>query len=138
MEQIVSKILADPKPFAIAFLYFAFALSIILICFGICFKMMGNPVTYLINKIFTLLPFVLKEFKGKAGKAGIVNLIIVSAILILAFVALLSPSILIFFTSESNNKSSSLLILIIAAALFLSSLVIVANAEKTTRLLKKD
>lgn len=125
------KILEDPIKYAFAFL-------IVLIALGIFIRMVGNPVTYLIDKVFHLLPIIILEFKGKAGKAGIVNIIIVFSILLLAFLILFTPSILSVFTSENNHKSFALLVMIVAVVSFLVSLMLVTNLEKSTRLLKKD
>ena len=128
---MVDKILADPIPYAVAFF-------IALMAVGIFLKIVGNPLTYLIDKLCNLLPLIMKELKGEGGKAGIVNIIIVFAILILALSVLLKPSILAFFSSNSDVKLSSLFIVVVAAVTFLISLKLVANAEKSFRLLKKD
>ena len=126
-----NKILEDPIKYAFAFL-------IVLIALGIFIRMVGNPVTYLIDKVFHLLPVIISEFKGKSGKAGIVNIIIVFSILLLAFLILFRPSILSVFTSENNYKSFSLLIMIVAVVSFLVSLVLVINLVNSARFLKKD
>lgn len=131
MDKIFNAFLANP-------VQYAFAFFIVLITLGVFIKMVGNPVAYLIDKLFNVLPIVIKELKGEAGKAGIINIIIVFAILLLAFLVLLRPSILTVLTSESNNKSSSVLILLVAAVTFLISLRLVVYSEKATRLLKKD
>ena len=130
MEQILNRIIAEPIHYAIAFLIFLIALTIFI-------RMAGNPVKYLTDKVFVLLPYVIKEFKGEAGKAGIVNIIIVFAVLLLAFLILYNPSILLDFTPGTNHKSSALLILIVAAVSFLISLVVVAALDYSTRILKK-
>lgn len=130
-DYLLYKIADDPILFALAF-------GLLLIALGLFIKIAGNPVSFLANLLKEVAPFALKELRGKAGKAAIINLIIVLCVAGLALVILLKPSVIGLFQDESvNSYVFSFVVFIVSVVVFLVSLKLVSDNEKFLNLYSK-
>ena len=117
----------------------AAAIAIILLAAAIFTKMAGPPFQEIIALIRSLAPFILKEISGKAGAAGIINVLIVAGTLILSLVVLLKPNLAaIYSNGESNEGWQSIAIVLVAIGCFLLSLIMVRDQQKVKQLNKKS
>lgn len=132
MDQVINKFCESPITFAIAF-----AITFLSIAF--CIRLVGNPISYIVDIIKTLIPVAFKELRFKAGRAGVVNIIIVFSITLLTLVVLTKPNFSAIIQPESDGHFSEIIILLaIDIVAFLVSLVLVLDLDKFTNIFKKN
>ncbi len=128
MDLLLERFVENPFIFAISF-------AVMLLALAIFVKVIGNPLSTLTRALNTILPYILTELRGRAGIAGLVNLIIVLATLMLAVALIIRPSLVSLFSkAEVNILVHSFIVLLVAAVVFITSLKIVADQDGTKKL----
>lgn len=119
-------------------LEFSFSISFLIFVIGVFFWMVGNPFAYIFNFIQSLIPSAIKEMRGGAGKAGVINIIIVAFTFILSLLFLIKPGFSSFWGLENTTNSIiSFLVFIVCIIVFIISLRTVVEYDKMIGLFRE-
>jgi hypothetical protein len=128
--QFIQKVIENPVPWGIT-------IALILVAWGVFRKLKGSPVLTFFQLVASLIPQILKEFRGKAGPAGILNVVVVICMFVLALILfLMKPLSAKFFESEAT-ETSSIIVFCVCAIVFLVSLYVTWDSEQTAMLMPR-
>lgn len=134
IENIINRFFEDPIGCSLGI---ALILIVIIIIPAIAIKLVGNPISYIIDRLIFLLPLVIKELKGQAGITGIVNVILAILLFILSLAFLMKLNIITFLLPENINSAlCGLIVLFLFVFVFLISLRMVGDTERMNKLYK--
>lgn len=93
MDSLLVKFSENPTQFAYAIVLISLCFIAIIIAIGVFFRMFGNPFKFISDIIKAIFPALMKELRREAGKAGVIDALIVIFLFIFTIVLLLKPSL---------------------------------------------
>ena len=129
-EKLLAAIIDSP-------LEYAGAICIVSISVAIFIRIAGSPLDKIIDFFQKIIPAAFKELRGKAGPAGVVNIIITICTFLLAFTLYVTPDFFKLWGLEKVGVFIPLIVFGISVLVFIISLDRVSESDKFKDLYKE-